>query len=50
MAALETVKKIKESKGRAATKQQIEFVFRAPEAKKYISQEHSMTGIRNHYL
>jgi 1,4-alpha-glucan branching enzyme len=34
MAALETIKKIKESIGRAATKQQIEFTFRAPEAKK----------------
>ncbi len=34
MAALETVKKIKESIGRAATMQQIEFTFRAPEAKK----------------
>ncbi len=34
MAALETVKKIKESIGRAATMQQIEFTFCAPEAKK----------------
>ena len=34
MAAIETVKKIKESIGRAATMQQIEFTFRAPEAKK----------------
>ena len=34
MAALETVKKIKESIGRAATMQQLEFTFRAPEAKK----------------
>jgi len=34
MAALETVKKIKESIGRAATMQQIEFTFRASEAKK----------------
>jgi 1,4-alpha-glucan branching enzyme len=34
MAALETVKKIKESIGRAATMQKIEFTFRAPEAKK----------------
>jgi hypothetical protein len=31
MAALETVKKIKESIGRAATMQQIEFTFRAPD-------------------
>jgi len=38
MAALETVKKIKESLGRAATMQQIEFTFRAPEAiKVYIA-------------
>ena len=34
MAALETVKKIKESIGRAAAMRQIEFTFRAPEAKK----------------
>jgi 1,4-alpha-glucan branching enzyme len=34
MAALKTVKKIKESIGRAATMQQIEFSFRAPDAKK----------------
>jgi len=33
MAALETGKKIKESIGRAATMQQIEFTFHAPEAK-----------------
>jgi 1,4-alpha-glucan branching enzyme len=34
MAAMETVRKIKESIGRAATKQQIEFTFHAPESKK----------------
>jgi 1,4-alpha-glucan branching enzyme len=34
MAALETGKEIKESIGRAATIQQIEFTFHAPEAKK----------------
>ncbi len=34
MAALETVKNIKESIRRAVTTQQIEFTFRAPEAKK----------------
>ena len=37
MAALEMVKKNNES-----TIQQIEFMFRAPEAKKYISEEHSV--------
>lgn len=34
MAAVATAKKIKESTGRAATMQQIEFTFHAPEAKK----------------
>jgi len=34
MAALKTVKKIKESIGSDATMQQIEFSFRAPDAKK----------------
>ena len=34
MAALETIKKIKESIRRDAATQQIEFTFRAPEAKK----------------
>jgi 1,4-alpha-glucan branching enzyme len=34
MSALETVRKIKKSIGRAATKPQVEFTCRAPEAKK----------------
>jgi len=34
MAAVETGKKIKESIGKASTMKQIEFTFRAPEAKK----------------
>ena len=44
MAALETVKKIKESRSRAVTRPQMEFTFAAPEAKKVC-----IAGTFNHW-